>query len=84
MLFLIKSDYFSKIIDNIQLKACNTFFKIVFYRKEFPILQKGYNLSIYFRNCYEQIDGYMFKNWIKKASELKIRRSLFLLLLRVI
>ncbi len=45
--------------------------KILF--KYFPILQRAYNLSMYFRNCYEQKDGYMFKNWIKKVEESKFK-----------
>ena len=42
--------------------------KILF--KEFPNLKKAYNLSMYFRNCYEYGNNvYRFKKWIKKVND---------------
>ena len=40
---------------------------------EFPLIKKAYDLSMYFRNCYEQTTGYMFENWIQKANESDIK-----------
>jgi len=34
---------------------------------------KTYDLSMYFRNCYEQKDDHMFSEWIKKAEASKIK-----------
>ena len=41
--------------------------------KEFPILKKAYNLSMYFRNCYEQRDNHLFSVWIEKAEQSNIK-----------
>lgn len=41
--------------------------KILF--KEFPLIKKAYDLSLYFRNCYEQVDNHMFSQWIIKAEQ---------------
>ena len=41
--------------------------KILF--KHFPILKKIYDLSMYFRNCYEQVDNHMFSKWIEKVEQ---------------
>jgi len=41
--------------------------------KEFPLLKKVYDLSMYFRNCYEQVDNHMFSEWIKKAESSEIK-----------
>ncbi len=41
--------------------------------KEFPLLKRAYNISMYFRNCYEQVDNYMFSKWIKKAEQSGIK-----------
>jgi len=41
--------------------------------KEFPLIKKAYDLSMYFRNCYEQVDNHMFSEWIKKAKQSEIK-----------
>ena len=41
--------------------------------KEFPLIKKAYDLSMYFRNCYEQVDNHMFSEWIAKAQESNIK-----------
>jgi transposase len=41
--------------------------------KEFPLIKRAYNLSMYFRNCYEQVDNHMFSEWIKKAEQSEIK-----------
>lgn len=45
--------------------------KILF--KEFPIIKKAYDFSMYFRNCYEQVADHSFEDWIKKAQESDIK-----------
>jgi transposase len=37
--------------------------------KEFPSLKKAYDLSMYFRNCYEQKNNHLFSKWIEKAEK---------------
>lgn len=41
--------------------------------EEFPLIEKAYNLSMYFRNCYEQVDNHLFSEWIEKAKQSEIK-----------
>jgi transposase len=41
--------------------------------EEFPLIKKAYDLSMYFRNCYEQVDNHMFNEWIQKAKQSEIK-----------
>lgn len=39
----------------------------------YPDLEHGYNLSMYFRNCYERPHQHSFTDWIKKANQSHIK-----------
>jgi len=41
--------------------------------KEFPELKHAYNLSMYFRNCYEKPQIHSFNDWISKAQKSDIK-----------